>query len=173
MNWGGAITLGGAVLGLAILGHHLAMWWPGVGALRKDPLGCLGELTPFVLAWLYGTALLMCALPIFRFLTDLTVWSVSWLGDGALVWGVGGQAGQGVGPADVQFLTNGGHAMVLIVGAVLLGLLKVGRINPAALRKGTFCGVLLGQTGGVLGLAAPVVATSFNLSGAWLSTGVL
>src|SRR5688500_20136602 len=100
MNWGGAITLGGAVLGLAILGHHLAMWWPGVGALRKDPLGCLGELTPFVLAWLYGTALLMCAGGAVRLLTDLTVGCDSWLGDGLPGWSVGDQAGQRGGPGD-------------------------------------------------------------------------
>ena len=172
MNWGTGITLGGAAVGMAILAHHLGGWYPGWKTLRKDWLGQVAALLPFVLAWCYGTALLMCAGGLVRLLTDLTVWGTSWTGDAILVWGVGGQWSDHVPERDVQYLTNGGHVIVVVLTGLVIGLYKRGKVDTGSLARGTFCGVLVGQTGGVLGVAAIPVASSLNVAGAWISTGI-
>jgi hypothetical protein len=173
MNISDGVTLGGWVLGVGLLILRLGIWWPGVKGLRKDPLGQVTHLGPFVFAWCYGALLIMCAGGLLGGLADVALWGGNWLGDGALIWGVGGQSRDTVTRGTAQVLTNGGHAMVLLGLFVLAVLLKRGRVDSGHIWQGLASGVLLGLSSGVVGAAAVPLASLANLAGAWLSTGII
>lgn len=170
----GVVTLGGVVIGLGLVILQVGVWYPGLKAFRNSPLGHLGDLLPFAFSWCFGALLVMCAGGLVGWAADAAVWGGSWLGDGALVLGVGGQGGDGTsrrGPQ--QALTNGGHAIVLLMCFVVAVLLKRGRVDSGHVWQGTCSGVLLGLSGSVLGKAAVPLASVVNLAGTWISTEVL
>jgi hypothetical protein len=103
----------------------------------------------------------------------VALWGGNWLGDGALVWGVGGQSRDAVTRGTAQVLTNGGHAMVLLGLFVLAVMLKRRTVDSGHVWQGLGSGVLLGLSSGVVGVVAVPLATLANLSGMWLSTEVL
>ena len=172
MNYHDGLTLGGWVLGTGLFILRVGIWWPGRKALRKDVLGQLTLIGPFVFAWLYGVLLIMCAGGLLGSVADIALWGGNWLGDGALVWGVGGQSEQAVTRGTAQVLTNGGHAIVLLSLFVLAVLFKRGRIDKKELTHGLASGVLLGLSGGVVGAVAVPLASAVNIAGAWLPTGM-
>jgi hypothetical protein len=167
------VTLGGWILGTGLIVLRLGIWWPGLKALRKDPAGLITDLGPFVFSWCYGALLIMCAGGLLGGLADVALWGGNWLGDGALIWGVGGQSGDAVTRGTAQVLTNGGHAMVLLGLFMFAVLLKRGRVDAGHVWQGLTSGVLLGLSSGVVGAAAVPLASLVNLAGAWLSTGVI
>lgn len=172
-SWG-AVTLGGVVIGLGLIILRVGIWWPGVAKLRSSPLAAISGLAPFVFSWCFGALLIMCAGGLVGYAADAAVWGGSWLGDSALVLGVGGQGGDDQsrrGPQ--QALTNGGHAVVLLLCFVVAVLLKRGRVDSGHVWQGACSGVLLGLSGSVLGQAAIPLASAVNLAGALISTEVL
>lgn len=170
----GTVTLGGVILGIGLIILRVGVWWPGVKALRKGSLNHLGDLLPFVFSWCFGALLIMCAGGIIGWAADAALWGGSWLGDASLVLGVGGQGGDDVtrrGPQ--QALTNGGHAVVLLMCFVVAVLIKRGRVDTGHVWQGTVSGVLLGLSGSVLGQAAVPLASAVNAAGMLISAEVL
>lgn len=162
------VTLGGMAVGLGLLVYHVYLWWP-----KKINLKSLRLLAPFVFAWLYGMLLILCAGGLIGWAADVALWGSNWLGDGALVYGVGGQAGDNVTRGGGQALTNGGHLMVLLLTFLVVAMVRKRSVDTGVLWQGALSGVCLGMVKGVAGAAAVPLATAVNLAGAWASTQTL
>lgn len=162
-----ALTIGGVTVGLAILVHHLVGWWPGSKSLRADPLAHAGALLPFLVAWAYGVLAVLTVGGIIGWAFDTTVWISNWLGDAALVWGVGGEAGQSAAGTVYLPLTQTGSAIVLLLTVGIVAAAKKSRYGRD-LKAGAWCGACLGTSAGVAGLAAVPLAQAVNAVGAQL-----
>ncbi|MCZ9341988.1 hypothetical protein NGM37_29940, partial [Streptomyces sp. TRM76130] len=88
------VTYGGVTVGLCILAHQLVTWWPGRKALMKDPARQAAELLPFLLSWSYGCLTTLGVGGLVGLASGAALGLSNWLGDVALVWGVGGSSGQ-------------------------------------------------------------------------------
>ncbi|MFD0146198.1 MULTISPECIES: hypothetical protein [unclassified Streptomyces] len=157
-------TFGGVTIGLALLIRHLTEWWPGRKTLLKDPLGQAGALLPFVLAWCYGALAVLTVAGLIGWAADATLWISNWLGDAALVWGVGGQVGQtGATPTFLPLTQQGGGVVLLMTVAVVVAAKKsrAGR----AIKTGAWCGICLATSAGVAGFAAVPLAQGVNAIG--------
>ncbi|MFI7394040.1 hypothetical protein [Streptomyces tendae] len=161
------VTYGGVTVGLLILAWHLATWWPGIKALRSSPAQHAADLLPFLLAWSYGVLATLGVGGLIGWIADTTLWISNWLGDVALVWGVGGQAGQTAGAAAYLPLTQAGGGIVLILTAVMIVLSRKERYG-SDLKRGAWCGICLGTSAGVAGFAAAPLAVAVN----WLGGSV-
>ena len=158
------VTIGGVTVGLAILLHTLVTWWPGTKALRKDPAGQVGALLPFLASWTYGVLTILTVGGIIGWAADSTLWISNWLGDVALVWGVGGQPGQTAGTVAYLPLTQTGTALVLLLTVVVLAAVKKSRWG-GDIKRGAWCGICLGTSAGVAGFAAVPLAQAANWAG--------
>ncbi|MFJ8081981.1 hypothetical protein ACIQ6Y_15355 [Streptomyces sp. NPDC096205] len=95
------VTYGGVTIGICLALATLVKWWPGLKPLQKQPLQYLGKLLPFLLAWAYGVLAILTVGGLVGWIADTALWITNWLGDAALVWGVGGQAGQHTSSAPI------------------------------------------------------------------------
>ena len=172
MNWSTGATVGSVILGLGLVILNVGTWWPGRKAMQKDALGQVGLLLPFIFGYAFGTLAILCAGGLLGFLADFTLWGGSWLGDGALIYGVGGMR-EDVSRGPQQALTNGGHAMTLLLCFVVVVVLRKRENARKMVKQGIAAGVLLGTVRGVAGVMAIPLASSVNFLGAWLSTGVI
>ncbi|MFE1264420.1 hypothetical protein ACFW5X_28320 [Streptomyces albogriseolus] len=161
------VTIGGVTVGLCILGYFVTTWWPGRKQLTKNPLRHSADLAPFLFAWSYGCLTVLGIGGLIGWIADTALWISNWLGDVALVWGVGTAAGQAAGGAVYLPLTQTGGAIVLILTAVMVALVKKSR-HGKVLKLGAWCGVCLGTSAGVAGFAAVPLAQAVN----WLGDGV-
>lgn len=161
-------TFGGVTIGLLILGRFLVDWWPGRKAIQKAPLDAASALLPFLVAWCYGALAILTVGGIIGWAADTTLWITNWLGDAALVWGVGGEAGiTGVRPPFLP-LTQQGGGIVLILTGVLLAAIKRKKTPDYVKRElklGTWCGIGLATSAGVAGFAAVPLAQGVNAIG--------
>jgi hypothetical protein len=158
------VTLGGVTVGLGLAIHHLITWWPGIKPLRKDPARAAAGLAPFLLAWTYGVLAILTVGGLIGWAADTTLWITSWLGDAALVWGVGGTAGStGAAPVFLP-LTQTGGAIVLLLTIGMLAATKRSK-HGQDLARGTWCGICLGTSSGVAGVAAVPLAQGANWLG--------
>lgn len=158
------LTIGGVTVGLMILAHFVTHWWPGRKALMKDPVRHASELAPFLAAWAYGALAVLGIGGLIGWAARTAVWISSWLGDVALVWGVGTDAGQRAGGAVYLPLTQTGGALVLILTVIVVAAAKKSK-HGAAISRGAWCGMLLGTSAGVAGFAAVPLATAANWLG--------
>ncbi len=158
------VTIGGVTVGLCILAHFLVTWWPGRKALMKDPVRHASALAPFLLSWAYGVLTILGIGGLIGWIADTTLWISNWLGDVALVWGVGGQAGQTVARATYLPLTQTGGALVLILTIGLVAAAKKSK-HGSDISRGAWCGICLGTSAGVAGFAAVPLATAVNWLG--------
>ena len=158
------VTIGGVTIGLALLIRHLVTWWPGLKTLKKDPAGQAGALLPFLLSWAYGVLTILTVGGLIGWAADTTLWISNWLGDVALVWGVGGEAGQTAGAVAYLPLTQTGTALVLLLTVAVLAAVKKSRYG-ADLKAGAWCGICLGTSAGVAGFAAVPLAQAANWCG--------
>ncbi|MFI9824443.1 hypothetical protein ACIHFC_28925 [Streptomyces sp. NPDC052013] len=166
------VTIGGVTVGFCILASTLVKWWPGTKALRSDPLRQLARLLPFLAAWCYGVLAVLSIGGLVGWLFDSWLWISSWLGDVALVWGVGGQGGTRASGVQYLPLTQPGAGVTLILTASMLAALKVsGRRDD--LFMGMWCGLTLGTSAGVAGLAAVPLAQAVNWLGGTLYGAVV
>lgn len=161
------VTLGGVTVGLCILIRHLVDWWPGLKRLRADPARQAGALLPFLLAWSYGVLTILGIGGIIGAAARTTLWISNWLGDVALVWGVGGQSGQSAPRSAYLPLTATGAAVLLVMTVALVAAAKKSRYG-SDIKRGAWCGICLGTSAGVAGFAAVPLATAAN----WLGTTV-
>jgi hypothetical protein len=161
------VTIGGVTIGICILVSTLVRWWPGAKTLRNDPLRNAGQLLPFLLACAYGMLIILGVGGLIGWAADTALWITNWLGDVALVWGVGGQVGQhATGHAYIPLSQTGG-GIVLISSAGMVAAVKKSR-HGRDLKWGTWCGITLGTSAGVAGAAAVPLAQAAN----WLGTQV-
>lgn len=158
------VTLGGVTVGLAVLIYHLVDWWPGLKSLRKDPAGQLGQLLPFLAAWAYGVLAILTVGGLIGWIADTALWISNWLGDVALVWGVGGQTGRSAGTGTYVPLTQTGGALVLLLTVGILAAVKKSKYGPH-IKAGAWCGICLGTSAGVAGFAAVPLAQAVNWAG--------
>lgn len=157
------VTVGGVSIGLAVLGRFLTLWWPGRKALvGKHAIDQLSRLLPFLIGWCYGTLATLTLGGIVGWAFDAAVWAATWLGDAALVWGVGGEWGQTVRSGQYLPLTGPGHGLMLVITACLFAAM---RKNPD-IAPGAVCGALLGTSAGIAGFAAVPLAQGVNVSAA-------
>ncbi|MFC7909050.1 hypothetical protein [Streptomyces nigra] len=160
------VTIGGVTVGVCILIHYLITWYPGIKSLRGDAIRQLGRLLPFLFAWCYGALVVLGVGGLIGWIADAALWISNWLGDAALVWGVGGQAGaHGTGAAYLP-LTQTGTGVVLILTAGMAAALKKSKKYGHDLSRGMWCGVCLGTSSGVAGFAAVPLAQAANWLGA-------
>lgn len=158
------VTFGGVTVGLLLLGYTLVMWWPGTKTLRKDPVRSAGALLPFLAACSYGVLAILTVGGLIGWVADTALWISNWLGDVALVWGVGGEPGQHGGTVAYLPLTQTGGAVVLILTAVVLAAVKKSK-HGSNIKLGAWCGVCLGTSAGVAGFAAVPLAQAVNWAG--------
>jgi len=165
------LTYGALIVGLMALAAELANWYPGWKALRKAPLKWVAGLAPFGFMWLVGALMSMCAGGLVGWATGWFVWGAGWLGDGALIYGVGGER-QSVPTGLSQPLTNGGLAMTLIILVVAVIRLRKGGMEWNH-KRGLISGATLGLSAGVAAVVAVPLASAVNLAGAWIPGGTL
>lgn len=161
------VTVGGVTVGLCILLANIIKWWPGLRTLQKDPLRHLGRMLPFLLAWAYGVLTILGVGGLVGWIAHTALWITNWLGDVALVWGVGGHTGQSANGTGYLPLTQTGGAVVLIMTVAIVTATKKSKYGDD-LKRGAWCGICLGTSAGVAGFAAVPLAQAVN----WLGTAV-
>ncbi|MFD3741605.1 hypothetical protein [Streptomyces sp. NPDC058629] len=158
------VTIGGVTVGICILLATLVTWWPGLKPLQKNPLPHIARLAPFLAAWAYGVLAILTVGGIIGWIANTTLWITNWLGDVALVWGVGAESGRSAGTASYIPLTQTGTAVVLILTVVMIAAAKKSK-HGSHLKMGTWCGITLGTSAGVAGFAAVPLAQAVNWAG--------
>jgi hypothetical protein len=159
------VTIGGVTVGLALLVSYLVTWWPGMKKLRGNALGQLGLLLPFLAAWAYGVLTILTVGGLIGWAADTALWISNWLGDVALVWGVGTTAGTSAGGGTYLPLTQTGGALVLLMTVFMVAAVKKSRYGRD-LKQGAWCGICLGTSAGIAGTAAVPLAQAANTIGA-------
>ncbi|WP_432041433.1 hypothetical protein [Streptomyces cadmiisoli] len=160
-----SVTIGGVTVGVCILVTTLVRWWPGIKPIKSDPLRQTGRLLPFLLAWTYGCLVTLGIGGLIGWIAGTALWITNWLGDAALVWGVGGQAGQHSTSAAYIPLSQTGGGIVLILTAGIIVAIKKSSRYGRDLKWGTWCGITLGTSAGVAGFAAVPIAQAVNWLG--------
>lgn len=159
------VTFGGVTVGICILLATLVKWWPGLKTLQKNAVPHVGRLLPFLLAWSYGVLAILTVGGIVGWIADTTLWISNWLGDAALVWGVGGESGQhATGVRYLPLSQPGGGVVFILTVAMIVARKKSGKYGDD-LMMGTWCGITLGTSAGVAGFAAVPLAQAANWLG--------
>lgn len=155
------VTFGGVTIGLCLLIHQLVTWWPGYKPLMKDPLRQAARLAPFLLSWSYGCLTTLGVGGLVGTLSSAALGLSNWLGDVALVWGVGGNAGEMAARRTFTPLSGPGIAVVLILTVALIAAVKKSR-HSSEIKRGAWCGICLGTSAGIAGFAAVPLAMAAN-----------
>jgi hypothetical protein len=158
------VTYGGVTVGLCLLIHQLVTWWPGRKALMKDPVKQAAELLPFLLGWTYGCLTTLGVGGLVGLVSGTVLGLSNWLGDVALVWGVGGAGGQTAAAKTFVPLSGPGLGIVLILTVAFLAAVKKSK-HGQQLKRGGWCGICLGTSAGVAGFAAVPLATAATIVG--------
>lgn len=158
------VTFGGVTVGLCVLGHHLTVWYPGYKSLRSDPLRQAAGLLPFILGWIYGCLTTLGVAGAIGFISGTILGLSNWLGDVALVWGVGGNYGEMASSKTFLPLSGPGGGALLILTVCFLAALKKSAY-ASDLKSGAWCGITLGTSAGVAGFAAVPLAQAINAAG--------
>jgi hypothetical protein len=160
------VTYGGVTVGLCLLGYELTLWWPGLKSLKKDPIRHAARLLPFLLSWAYGCLTTLGIAGLIGTASSSILGLSNWLGDAALLWGVGEQPGQLAARETFTPLSGPGACLVLILTAVLIAAVKkAGDETRGELKRGVWCGITLGTSAGVAGFAAVPLAQAANWLG--------
>jgi hypothetical protein len=159
------VTIGGVTIGICILLATVIMWWPGLKSLQKRPQQYLGKLLPFILAWSYGVLTILAIGGAIGWAARGWLWLSNWLGDAALVYGVGGEWGQHGTGGHYLPLTATGNGLVLICTVGIMTAIKCSAKYRRDLLLGTWCGITLGISSGVAGHAAVPLAQAMNIIG--------
>lgn len=158
------VTIGGVTVGLALLVYYVVTWWPGLKSLQSAPLPQIGQLLPFLVAWAYGVLTILTVGGLIGWAADTALWISNWLGDVALVWGVGTAAGTAAGGSTYLPLTQTGGALVLLMTVAMVAAVKTSRYGRD-LKVGAWCGICLGTSAGIAGAAAVPLAQAANWTG--------
>lgn len=159
-------TLGAVLVGLLFLVWEVALWFPGIKALRSNALDHLGHLLPFVLCWAVGALSVMVVGGVVGWVGDTALWGLNTFGDGLLVYGVGADTGTAPGSAAAP-LTQGGLFMTVLVLGTFVARRKRGATGSKW--RGWLSGIGMGLSAGVARYAAIPLASAVNLTGVWLT----
>lgn len=144
------VTVGGVSVSIVILLWKLIDWWPGIPSLRKKPLPHLGRLGPFAACWCFGVLVPMVYGGLVFWAGWAGLWAMNWLGDAALVWGVGSEWQQSAQRAASIRLTAFGNASMLVLTFCVYFLAR----KRDGIWPGVLCGMGMGSSAGVAGLVA-------------------
>jgi hypothetical protein len=158
------VTYGGVTIGLCLLIYQFITWWPGRKALMKDPVRRAAELLPFLLSWSYGCLTTLGIAGLIGTASSAGLGLSNWLGDVALLWGVGEQRGQLAAREVYLPLSGPGTCLVLILTVAFLAAVKKSQ-HSGDIVRGAWCGITLGTSAGVAGFAAVPLAQSTNWLG--------
>lgn len=156
-------TAGGVTIGIAILAWVLIEWFPGKKQLLSKPLEHASRLLPFLLGAAYGTLGILSVGGLIGWAFDTALWVMNWLGDVALVIGVGASAGVS-SRGEYLPLTDAGSMLVFLLTVAVIGFIKK-RPSGGDVKKGMLCGAGLGTSAGVAGLVAVPLAQATNWLG--------
>jgi hypothetical protein len=160
------VTLGGVTVGLCILIWDATKWWPGRKQLLKDPVKHAAKLLPWLLSWCYGALTTLGVAGLIGTASSAVLGLSNWLGDAALLWGVGEQTGQLSAAKTFVPLSTPGACVVLILTAGFIAAVKKGSDEQSGLlKRGAWCGITLGTSAGVAGFAAVPLAQAANWLG--------
>ncbi|MEU3293001.1 hypothetical protein ABZ722_11635 [Streptomyces longwoodensis] len=163
------VTLGGVVVGLGLFLWDASRWWADHPKKRLS-LKALRKLAPTLLCVSYGTLLILSAGGLLGAAADWSLWGSNQLGEGLLVYGVGGTAPNVTRTAHLV-LTPGGHAVVILATVVLVAVASRRGFRWDFVRP-TLAGVSLGLAKSVAGLAGLILAPGVSTLGD-LVTGLL
>jgi hypothetical protein len=155
------VTMGGVTIGICILVATIFKWFPGVKAFKKDPLKHAANLLPFLLSWTFGCLTVLGIGGLIGWTARTARWITNWLGDAALVWGVGGDWDKNASAATYLPLTQAGGGIVLIMATAMIVAIKTSRYSND-LKMGLWCGICLGTSAGIAGFAAVPLAIAVN-----------
>lgn len=159
-------TYGSMVIGFGIIARQLIDWWPGEKGIKEWREWL--SLLPFTLAYCYGILLILGVGGIVGWLANFTLWGVGWVGDGALIWGVGGSRTAVGASGQRMALTDGGLASVLFLTFIFVGLQKKSEKLRVPLTRGALAGVLTGTVAGISATMAVPIASAVNRIGDFL-----
>jgi hypothetical protein len=160
------ITAGGVTVGLCLLAYQLITWWPGRTALMKDLVKHASKLLPWLASWCYGCLTTLGVAGLIGTASSAVLGLSNWLGDAALLWGVGEQPGQLAAAKTFVPLSGPGNCVVLILTACFAAAVKKANDDDAGvLKRGAWCGITLGTSAGVAGFAAVPLAQAANWLG--------
>lgn len=157
------VTIGGVLVGLGLLIWQGIQWYPGLKALKNDPVAYAADWLPFLFGWAYGALGVLTTMGLIGWAFDAALWAANWLGDAALWVGVGQAPGHTATGAPVQ-LSGTGSAIVLLLTVAVVGIIKF-RPSGAQVKRGVQCGLCLGTSAGVAGFAAGPLAMGANWLG--------
>jgi len=158
------VTYGGVTVGLCLLIQHLVTWYPGYKRLTSDAVKQAAKLLPFLLGWAYGCLTTLGVGGLVGLISGTILGLSNWLGDVALVWGVGGQGEQQAGAKTFVPLSGPGLGVVLILTVAFVAAAKKSS-HGSELKRGAWCGICLGTSAGVAGFAAVARGTAANVIG--------
>lgn len=156
-----APTYGSMAIGFGLMGNYLIGWWPGEKQLRKWRVWL--SLLPFLLAYCFGVLLILGVGGLVGWVVNATLWGIGWVGDGALIYGMGGSR-QTVGEGGQRMALNNGSLMAVLFLCFIFTAL---RVKSERLRmpitRGALCGVLTGTVAAVSSTLAIPIASALNL----------
>ena len=130
----------------------------------KDPVKQLAELLPFLLGWAYGCLTTLGVGGLVGLVSGTVLGLSNWLGDAALVWGVGGDDGRTAAAQTFVPLSGPGLGIVLILTVAFIAAAKKSK-HGVKLKRGAWCGITLGTSAGIAGFAAVPLAQAASLVG--------
>ncbi|PVE04680.1 hypothetical protein [Streptomyces scopuliridis] len=156
------VSLGGVTVGLSLLAWEITRWWPGRKNLLK--LKKLLDLLPFTLAALYGMLLILSAGGILGGGANVALWGGSEIGDATLQYGLGAGTPDATRTSNLV-LTDGGHAFVIVCTVILFAIWTKRGGFRWDLARAVFCGITLGLSAGVAGIAGYVLSPVVSAAG--------
>ena len=159
-------TAGGVTIGVILLAWVLIDWFPGRKPLLSSPAQHAARLIPFAFGIAYGTLGVLSVGGLIGWAFDTALWALNWLGDAALVIGVGTSAGVS-SKGEYLPLTSPGSMLMLILTGVVIAIVKKRPSGPDV-KKGVLTGACLGTSAGIAGLIAVPLAQAANWAGATL-----
>lgn len=164
------VTIGGVLVGLCLLAWQSVQWYPGLKALKNDPVNYAADWLPFLFGWAYGALATLTTMGVIGWAFDTALWASNWLGDAALWIGVGQAPGHTASGAPVHLGVQG-SAVVLFLTVVIIAVIKFRPSGPQ-IKRGVWCGTCLGTSAGVAGFAAGPLALGANWLGVTVFGGV-
>lgn len=165
MNWGtDSLSLGGLTVGLGILIWVGWRWWYTPGKRGWKDLAF-----PFVPLACYGMLLILSTGGILGGVAGITLWGSNAIGTQALEKGVGGNSPE-VTRSISLVLTDGGHMVVILATIAIVAtwvfkksIRRMDILLPIA------CGISLGLSSGIAGVAAELLAPGVDTLGGSLA----